>query len=247
MQEQGRKRKQGGKRKPPEQEYDVWLVEGSPDRPKPRVRRWRVEGQKKLPKPRSPRSRVTQGKKRTSRGSPRGSQSQVEREEDRPSRGSTEPKSSKKRERSGRPRTDAGTRQWLSVPDIADSVESNSGDGLRQGRASQPGSRSKRPRRAQSKSGRPPTVSKAKLPRGRLDLNAATFEQLRTLELSVTQSARLIAARDTRGGFESINELDGLYGFPQAIRAMLKERGKVVGEKPRQSRSSESSRSENGR
>jgi hypothetical protein len=46
--------------------------------------------------------------------------------------------------------------------------------------------------------------SKARRPErstnGRLDLNAATFEDLRSLGLSVTQSARVIAYRDTRGG-----------------------------------------------
>lgn len=50
---------------------------------------------------------------------------------------------------------------------------------------------------------------------GPVALNDATFEDLRSLGLSVSQSARLIAQRDQRGGFSSPDELDGLYGMPR--------------------------------
>lgn len=62
---------------------------------------------------------------------------------------------------------------------------------------------------------------------GRLDLNAATFEELRSLGLSVNQSARVIAYRDTRGGYGSLDELDGVPGLPKATRAELRSRLKL--------------------
>jgi DNA uptake protein ComE-like DNA-binding protein len=55
------------------------------------------------------------------------------------------------------------------------------------------------------------------------DLNSATFEQLRDLGLSVTQSARLIAYRDVRGGFESVDELDEIPGLPKETRQALSD------------------------
>jgi DNA uptake protein ComE-like DNA-binding protein len=55
-----------------------------------------------------------------------------------------------------------------------------------------------------------------------LDLNGATFEDLRDLGLSVTQSARVIAYRDTRGGYESLDELDEVPGLPKGIRKGLR-------------------------
>jgi DNA uptake protein ComE-like DNA-binding protein len=55
------------------------------------------------------------------------------------------------------------------------------------------------------------------------DLNAMSFEQLRELGLSVTQSARLIAYRDTRGGFDSLDELDEVPGLPKELRRALRD------------------------
>jgi DNA uptake protein ComE-like DNA-binding protein len=46
-----------------------------------------------------------------------------------------------------------------------------------------------------------------------LDVNTATFEELRDLGLSVTQSARLIAYRDVRDGYESLDELREIPGL----------------------------------
>jgi DivIVA domain-containing protein len=73
------------------------------------------------------------------------------------------------------------------------------------------------------------TSSWAKLPRGRLDVNEASFEQFRALGLSVSQCARLIATRDIRGGFKSLDDLDEVEDLsPSAVRE-LKERLTVGG------------------
>lgn len=55
-----------------------------------------------------------------------------------------------------------------------------------------------------------------------LDVNDVSFEQLRELGLSVTQSARLIAYRETRGGFDSLDELDEIPGLPKETRSALR-------------------------
>jgi DNA uptake protein ComE-like DNA-binding protein len=57
---------------------------------------------------------------------------------------------------------------------------------------------------------------------GGLDLNSATFEELRGLGLSVTQSARLIAYRDVRGGYSSLDELDEIPGLSEETRGELR-------------------------
>jgi DNA uptake protein ComE-like DNA-binding protein len=59
---------------------------------------------------------------------------------------------------------------------------------------------------------------------GTLDLNYASFEELRDLGLSVTQCARVIAYRDTRGGFDSVDELDEIPGLPKDTRVALRSR-----------------------
>jgi DNA uptake protein ComE-like DNA-binding protein len=59
---------------------------------------------------------------------------------------------------------------------------------------------------------------------GKVDLNHATFEELRKLGLSVTQTARVIAYRDVRGGFESLDELDDIPGLPKDTRVDLRVR-----------------------
>lgn len=58
---------------------------------------------------------------------------------------------------------------------------------------------------------------------GVLDVNEASFEQLREVGFSITQSARVIAYRDTRGGFDSLEELDEIPGIPRETRRSLKE------------------------
>jgi DNA uptake protein ComE-like DNA-binding protein len=58
---------------------------------------------------------------------------------------------------------------------------------------------------------------------GALDLNQATFEELRSLGLSVTQSARLIAYRDVNDGYKSLQELDDIGGLSEKTRRLLKD------------------------
>jgi hypothetical protein len=57
---------------------------------------------------------------------------------------------------------------------------------------------------------------------GRLDLNQASFAELRSLNLSVTQSHRLLAYGKRVGGYESIEQLDDVPGFPKDVRERLK-------------------------
>lgn len=59
--------------------------------------------------------------------------------------------------------------------------------------------------------------------KGGPDVNEVSFEQLRELGLSVTQSARVIAYRETRGGFDSLEELDEIPGLPKDTRGILKD------------------------
>jgi helix-hairpin-helix protein len=96
------------------------------------------------------------------------------------------------------------------------------------------------PRRASSRRAEPrPVASRRTEPRpaasrradapepvaGRpLDLNQASFEQLRSLDLSRTQSHRVLAYRKRLRGFESIEQLDDVPGFPKRIRDQLKHR-----------------------
>jgi DNA uptake protein ComE-like DNA-binding protein len=63
--------------------------------------------------------------------------------------------------------------------------------------------------------------------RNRVSLSSATFEDLRALGLSVTQATRLLIRREKQGGFESVDDLDELPGFPSSLRAELKSRVEV--------------------
>jgi DNA uptake protein ComE-like DNA-binding protein len=64
-------------------------------------------------------------------------------------------------------------------------------------------------------------------PDGRLDLNAASFEQLRALGLSVTQAGRVIGQREQHGGFSFVEDVDGIVGIPKAVKKTLKQHGSV--------------------
>jgi competence protein ComEA len=57
----------------------------------------------------------------------------------------------------------------------------------------------------------------------RVNLNEASFDQLRGLGLSVTHATRVIAYRERRGGFESVDDLDTVPGLPDAMVGELKE------------------------
>lgn len=55
----------------------------------------------------------------------------------------------------------------------------------------------------------------------RINLNDATFEQLRGLGLSVTQATRILAYRERFGGYSSLEDLDKVPGFtPEKIDSM---------------------------
>jgi Helix-hairpin-helix motif len=102
------------------------------------------------------------------------------------------------------------------------------------------GSRPDAPRRASSRRAEPrPVAPKRAEPRPvasrradraapvadrPLDVNQATFEQLRSLDLSRTQSHRVLAYRKRLRGFESIEQLDDVPGFPKGTRDQLKHR-----------------------
>ena len=56
-----------------------------------------------------------------------------------------------------------------------------------------------------------------------INVNEATFEQLRDLGMSVTQATRVIAYRERQEGFETLDDLDSVPGFPKTMMAELKE------------------------
>ena len=62
---------------------------------------------------------------------------------------------------------------------------------------------------------------------GQINLNMVTFEQLREQNLSVTQATRLLAHRERLGGFQSVDDLDQVAGFPDDLLADLKSRSTV--------------------
>ncbi|MDX6605898.1 MAG: Helix-hairpin-helix motif [Solirubrobacterales bacterium] len=62
---------------------------------------------------------------------------------------------------------------------------------------------------------------------GPADINAAGYEDLRELGLSVAESARLIAIRDVRGGIRSLDELDDVGDLPAERLTELKSRLRV--------------------
>lgn len=61
----------------------------------------------------------------------------------------------------------------------------------------------------------------------KLDVNRVSFEQLRELGLTVTQAARLLASRDARGRFRSLDELNELWGFSRDLIENLMRRFSV--------------------
>jgi hypothetical protein len=63
-----------------------------------------------------------------------------------------------------------------------------------------------------------------KPPEGKIDVNRASFETLRSLGLSVSQTARLVGQRDQAGGFRSIVDLDAVWGLPRDLVEVLKQR-----------------------
>lgn len=56
-----------------------------------------------------------------------------------------------------------------------------------------------------------------------VNLNDATFEQLRALDMSVTQATRVIAYRERQDGFDSVDDLGSVPGFPKPFLEQLKQ------------------------
>ncbi len=59
---------------------------------------------------------------------------------------------------------------------------------------------------------------------GQVSLNNASFEELREIGLSVTQTGRVLAYRERSGGFKSVDELDTIPGFPKDFLETVKHR-----------------------
>jgi competence protein ComEA len=57
-----------------------------------------------------------------------------------------------------------------------------------------------------------------------INVNQASYEDLRNLNLSVTQTGRLLAHRERLGGFRSLDDLDEIPGFPRSFLDDLKEK-----------------------
>ena len=62
------------------------------------------------------------------------------------------------------------------------------------------------------------------LPPGVARLNEAGLAQLRDLGMSPTQARRVLNYRQQRDGFESVDELDDLPGFPRELLDSIKDR-----------------------
>ncbi|MSO42116.1 MAG: hypothetical protein EXQ70_09550 [Solirubrobacterales bacterium] len=57
-----------------------------------------------------------------------------------------------------------------------------------------------------------------------INLNGATFEQLREAGFSVTQATRVITYRERQSGFKSVDDLDAVPGMPRSFLRNAKRR-----------------------
>jgi DNA uptake protein ComE-like DNA-binding protein len=110
--------------------------------------------------------------------------------------------------------------EW--APPKAEPAPAETQAGRRPGRSADPPAAKAKPERRQR---RAPSARDGG--DDRLDLNALGFEDLRALRLSITQSNRLLKQREQRGGFRSLDDLDGVPGFPRDVIAELKRRCRV--------------------
>ncbi len=78
-----------------------------------------------------------------------------------------------------------------------------------------------KPSAAPAPAPRPASGRPAPEPTGPVNINEASFEVLRSLGCSVTQTARILAARKVRGGFSSPEDLGDVPGLPLEFRAEL--------------------------
>ena len=61
-------------------------------------------------------------------------------------------------------------------------------------------------------------------PGASVSLNSATFEELRSLGMSVTQTGRVLAYRERNQGFKSVEELELIPGFPPGFVNAVRDR-----------------------
>jgi DNA uptake protein ComE-like DNA-binding protein len=86
--------------------------------------------------------------------------------------------------------------------------------------------------RLEATAGRPagrtePSEAASRATKEKLDLNRATFEDLRQIGIPVMLSARLIAHRDLREGYHGLNELTEVPGFSAQLVSDLKTKVQV--------------------
>ncbi len=67
----------------------------------------------------------------------------------------------------------------------------------------------------------PPVAPPSGGPSGTVNLNTASFEELREADLSVTQATRILAYRERFGGYASVEDLEKVPGFPAETVAGL--------------------------
>jgi DNA uptake protein ComE-like DNA-binding protein len=115
----------------------------------------------------------------------------------------------------------------FAVPSWASSAQPVSRKTAARRTAPNPASRPGAPQRVASRRAEPRPVAPGRdgpgagVDRG-LDINEATFGELCALKLSSTQSRRVIAYRTRIHGFESIDQLDEVPGFPKKVRDQLR-------------------------
>jgi competence ComEA-like helix-hairpin-helix protein len=59
---------------------------------------------------------------------------------------------------------------------------------------------------------------------GGLDLNTATFEELRETGLSVTEVTRILTYRNRSGGFKKLSDLDSIPGVEKSSLTAAKKK-----------------------
>ncbi|MGI8462478.1 MAG: ComEA family DNA-binding protein, partial [Solirubrobacterales bacterium] len=77
---------------------------------------------------------------------------------------------------------------------------------------------------AQAAPAAPAPASPTPSPAGTISLNQGSFEQFRSLGMSITQAKRVVARRDDGPGFSSVDDLDTIPGFSQGFLLELKQR-----------------------
>jgi len=82
------------------------------------------------------------------------------------------------------------------------------------------------PKRRELFGGSPSGAPSAPADPDAVNLNSATFEELREAGLSVTQATRILAYRERFGGYSSVDDLEKVPGFPADLIESLK--GRIV-------------------